>query len=98
MDDDEILRRNDLSVKRKTRNANDVLDGMTGTGEVDKLWRDFHINLKSAREKEVGSCCLFGFGGSMMLIRPVLISSLSTDDEMIISKSQFTRGWVFILE
>lgn len=53
MDDDEILRRNDLSVKRKTRNANDVLDKMTGTGEVDKLWRDFHINLKSAREKEV---------------------------------------------
>lgn len=52
MDDDEILRRNDLSVKRKTRNANDVLDSMTGTGEVDKLWRDFHINLKSAREKE----------------------------------------------
>ncbi|CAG8145480.1 unnamed protein product [Penicillium nalgiovense] len=52
MDDDEILRRNDMSVKRKTRNANDVLDSMTGTGEVDKLWRDFHINLKSAREKE----------------------------------------------
>ncbi|KAJ5793875.1 hypothetical protein N7457_000474 [Penicillium paradoxum] len=52
MDDDEILRRNDLSIKRKTRNANDVLDKMTGTGEVDKLWRDFHINLKSAREKE----------------------------------------------
>lgn len=92
MDDDEILRRNDLSVKRKTRNANDVLDTMTGTGEVDKLWRDFHINLKSAREKEVCDCCLFGFGVSMMLIRPVLISSLSTDDEMIISKSQFTRG------
>ncbi|CAI7655533.1 unnamed protein product [Penicillium glandicola] len=52
MDDDEILRRNDMSVKRKTRNANDVLDSMTGSGEVDKLWRDFHINLKSAREKE----------------------------------------------
>ncbi|KGO77835.1 protein of unknown function DUF4211 [Penicillium italicum] len=52
MDDDEILRRNDMSVKRKTRNANEVLDSMTGTGEVDKLWRDFHINLKSAREKE----------------------------------------------
>ena len=92
MDDDEILRRNDLSVKRKTRNANDVLDGMTGTGEVDKLWRDFHINLKSAREKEVCSCSLVGFGVSMVLIRPFLISSLSTDDEMIISKSQFTRG------
>ncbi|KAJ6143514.1 hypothetical protein N7471_002967 [Penicillium samsonianum] len=52
MDDDEILRRNDMSVKRRTRNANDVLDSMTGSGEVDKLWRDFHINLKSAREKE----------------------------------------------
>ncbi|KGO50290.1 protein of unknown function DUF4211 [Penicillium expansum] len=52
MDDDEILRRNDMSIKRKTRNANEVLGSMTETGEVDKLWRDFHINLKSAREKE----------------------------------------------
>ncbi|KAJ5561561.1 hypothetical protein N7461_000322 [Penicillium sp. DV-2018c] len=52
MDDDEILRRNDMSVKRRTRNANDVLDSMVAAGEVDKLWRDFHINLKSAREKE----------------------------------------------
>jgi hypothetical protein len=56
MESDEILRRNDMSVKRRTRNANDVLDSMTGSGEVDKLWRDFHINLKSAREKEVSSC------------------------------------------
>ncbi|KAJ5135304.1 uncharacterized protein N7515_004582 [Penicillium bovifimosum] len=53
MDDDEILRRNNLSIKRRTRNANDVLDSMTAAGEVDRLWRDFHINLKSAREKEV---------------------------------------------
>ncbi|OQE40796.1 hypothetical protein PENCOP_c005G06736 [Penicillium coprophilum] len=52
MEADDILRRNDMSVKRKTRNANEVLDSMTGSGEVDKLWRDFHINLKSAREKE----------------------------------------------
>ncbi|KAJ5188454.1 hypothetical protein N7472_007468 [Penicillium cf. griseofulvum] len=52
MESDEILRRNDMSVKRRTRNANHVLDSMTGSGEVDKLWRDFHINLKSAREKE----------------------------------------------
>ncbi|CAG8284156.1 unnamed protein product [Penicillium salamii] len=55
MVDDEILRRNNLSVKRRTRNANDVLDMMVTTGEVEKLWRDFHLNLKSAREKEV--CC-----------------------------------------
>ncbi|CAG7979393.1 unnamed protein product [Penicillium salamii] len=52
MVDDEILRRNNLSVKRRTRSANDVLDMMVTTGEVEKLWRDFHLNLKSAREKE----------------------------------------------
>jgi hypothetical protein len=46
---------------------------MTGTGEVDKLWRDFHINLKSAREKEVCSC-VFCLSGSIMLI--VLIQSI----------------------
>jgi hypothetical protein len=56
MKDDEVLRRNNLSVKRKTRNANEVLDKMVKTGEVDKLWRDFHLNLKSAREKEVCFC------------------------------------------
>lgn len=55
MADDEVLRRNNLSVKRRTRNANEVLDKMAKTGEVDKLWRDFHLNLKSAREKEVCS-------------------------------------------
>ncbi|CAG8146667.1 unnamed protein product [Penicillium olsonii] len=53
MVDEEVIRRNNLSVKRKTRNANHVLDTMVTTGEVDKLWRDFHLNLKSAREKEL---------------------------------------------
>ncbi|KAJ5351393.1 hypothetical protein N7452_000367 [Penicillium brevicompactum] len=52
MDDDEVLKRNNLSIKRRTRHANQVLDRMVFTGEVDKLWRDFHLNLKSAREKE----------------------------------------------
>lgn len=86
MDADEILRRNDMSVKRKTRNANDVLDSMTGSGEVDKLWRDFHIKLKSAREKEVCSCS----GVSVLDANRVCPSfSLSTDDEMIISKNKF---------
>lgn len=50
MADSEILRRNGLSQKRKTRNAIAVLEGMVATGEVDKLWRDFHMNLKAARE------------------------------------------------
>ncbi|KAJ5771235.1 uncharacterized protein N7511_003286 [Penicillium nucicola] len=52
MHDDEILRRNNMSTKKKTRNANDVLDQMVAGGIVDGLWRDFHINLRSAREKE----------------------------------------------
>lgn len=50
MADSEVLRRNGLSQKRKTRNAIAVLDGMVTTGEVEKLWRDFHTNLKAARE------------------------------------------------
>ncbi|KAJ5627938.1 hypothetical protein N7490_010166 [Penicillium lividum] len=53
MADSEVLRRNGLSQKRKTRNAIAVLDGMVTTGEVDKLYRDFHMNLKSARESQL---------------------------------------------
>jgi hypothetical protein len=64
---DEILRRNDMSTKKKTRNANDVLDQMVERGIVDGLWRDFHISLRSAREKEV---CLYSIlSGVCLLIR-----------------------------
>ncbi|KAJ5204481.1 uncharacterized protein N7498_005360 [Penicillium cinerascens] len=51
MKDSEIIRRNNLSQKRKTRNAIEVVTQMAQAGEIDKLWRDFHIALKSAREK-----------------------------------------------
>ncbi|KAJ5917639.1 hypothetical protein N7466_011193 [Penicillium verhagenii] len=50
MADAEVLRRNALSQKRKTRNGIAVLEGMVEAGEVEKLWRDFHKNLKSARD------------------------------------------------
>ncbi|KAJ5578203.1 uncharacterized protein N7459_007167 [Penicillium hispanicum] len=53
MADAEVLRRNNLSQKRKTRNAIKVIDRMVAAGEIDKLWRDFHMNLKSAREQTV---------------------------------------------
>ena len=53
MADDQVLRRNNMSQKRKTRNAIEVLDKMIKAGEVEKLWRDFHMNLKSAREQTV---------------------------------------------
>ncbi|KAJ5717162.1 hypothetical protein N7488_002808 [Penicillium malachiteum] len=49
MTDEEVLRRNNLSQKRKTRNAIKVLGSMITAGEVEKLWRDFHTNLKAAR-------------------------------------------------
>lgn len=53
MKDSEILRRNNLSQKRKTRNAIEIIKQMAEAGEIEKLWRDFHIALKSAREKTV---------------------------------------------
>ncbi|KAJ5633847.1 hypothetical protein N7528_001689 [Penicillium herquei] len=49
MTDEEVVRRNNLSQKRKTRNAIKVLDSMITAGEVEKLYRDFHTNLKTAR-------------------------------------------------
>ncbi|KAJ5166928.1 uncharacterized protein N7482_005709 [Penicillium canariense] len=51
MDDSEVLRRNNLSQKRKTRNALEVIDKMAAAGEIDKLYRDFHMHLKDARLK-----------------------------------------------
>lgn len=53
MEDAEVLRRNNLSQKRKTRNAIAVIEKMVEAKEIDKLWRDFHITLKAAREKMV---------------------------------------------
>ncbi|KAJ5682385.1 hypothetical protein N7462_005550 [Penicillium macrosclerotiorum] len=51
MEDSEVLRRNNLSQKRKTRNAIDIIEQMAAAGEIENLYRDFHIHLKAAREK-----------------------------------------------
>lgn len=53
MEDSEILRRENMSQKRKTRNAIDVCKKMEEDGEIERLYRDFHIHLKTAREKTV---------------------------------------------
>lgn len=53
MEDAEVLRRENLSQKRKTRNAIDVCKKMEADGEIERLYRDFHIHLKTAREKTV---------------------------------------------
>ncbi|KAJ5832137.1 hypothetical protein N7474_000448 [Penicillium riverlandense] len=50
MDIDEVIKRNDMSQKRKMKNANAAVDRMVEADEIEKLWRDFHLNLKSARE------------------------------------------------
>lgn len=53
MSDEQVLRRNNMSQKKKTRNAIKVLQSIVEAGEVDKLYRDFHMTLKSAREETV---------------------------------------------
>lgn len=59
LDDTEILQRGPWSQLRKSKFADDTLVMMIETGEIQKLWRDFHINLKVARESTVCSL-LFG--------------------------------------
>ncbi|OJJ49806.1 hypothetical protein ASPZODRAFT_128336 [Penicilliopsis zonata CBS 506.65] len=45
-----IVKRSHWSQKKLTKYANSVRDQMVENGEVRKLWRDFHIKLKTARE------------------------------------------------
>lgn len=52
MKDEEVLRRSRMKQKYKTRNAIDVITNMKDTNEIEKLWRDFHTILKSAREDQ----------------------------------------------
>lgn len=70
MSDAEVLRRNNMSQKRKTRNAIEVISQMVEAGEVDKLWRDFHLSLKSAREKTVCCFLLVFFRGLLANLDP----------------------------
>lgn len=53
MEDSEVLRRENMSQKRKTRNAIEVCKKMEADGEIERLYKDFHIHLKTAREKTV---------------------------------------------
>ncbi|EAW07662.1 uncharacterized protein ACLA_023760 [Aspergillus clavatus NRRL 1] len=50
LEDDKVLKRSHWSQKRKSRHASEVMGSMVDSGEVKKLWRDFHITLRSARE------------------------------------------------
>jgi hypothetical protein len=53
LSDEEVLKRSHWSQKRKAKYAAEAVGMMVYEGEVKKLWRDFHINLRAARESEV---------------------------------------------
>ncbi|KAF3483651.1 uncharacterized protein GIQ15_02975 [Arthroderma uncinatum] len=48
-EDSEILKREHWSHKKRTKYTNEVVDNMGEVGEIDRLWRDFNLNLKTAR-------------------------------------------------
>ncbi|KAH8704118.1 hypothetical protein BGW36DRAFT_404351 [Talaromyces proteolyticus] len=48
------VERDKLSMKKRAKYANKVVDAMDTDGEIQRLWRDFHHNLKAAREKNGG--------------------------------------------
>lgn len=54
LESSEILQREHWSQKKRTKYANEVVDAMVEAGEVDRLWRDFNLNLKTARASTVG--------------------------------------------
>ncbi|KAM5477895.1 hypothetical protein McanCB56680_006865 [Microsporum canis] len=49
LEDSEILKREHWIQKKRTKYANEVVDTMGEAGEIDRLWRDFNLNLKTAR-------------------------------------------------
>ncbi|KAL4945878.1 hypothetical protein BDV06DRAFT_183975 [Aspergillus oleicola] len=51
--DKKILKRSGYSQKKKNKSAARAFNKMVDSGEVKKLWRDFHINLRAARESAV---------------------------------------------
>ncbi|KAL2841586.1 hypothetical protein BJY01DRAFT_217392 [Aspergillus pseudoustus] len=50
MSDRKIIKRSHMSQKKKNKHAAKAIVKMVESGEVKNLWRDFHINLRTARE------------------------------------------------
>ncbi|KAE8391779.1 hypothetical protein BDV23DRAFT_63542 [Aspergillus alliaceus] len=48
--DEQVLRRSHWSERKRSKYARETVGMMVFEGEVKKLWRDFHINLRAARE------------------------------------------------
>ncbi|KAL5356846.1 hypothetical protein BJX96DRAFT_143490 [Aspergillus floccosus] len=50
LSDEAVLKRSHWSQRRKEKYATEAMRTMVENDEVKKLWRDFHINLRTARE------------------------------------------------
>ncbi|RAL10444.1 uncharacterized protein BO97DRAFT_394190 [Aspergillus homomorphus CBS 101889] len=50
LSDERILERSHWSQRKQTKYAIKAVETMVRDGEVKKLWRDFHLNLRAARE------------------------------------------------
>ncbi|EFE42067.1 conserved hypothetical protein [Trichophyton verrucosum HKI 0517] len=66
-----ILKREHWSQKKRTKYANEVVDAMVQAGEVDRLWRDFNLNLKTARASTVGYSPFPCFSAFLNTLTPV---------------------------
>ncbi|KAI9368989.1 hypothetical protein BJX61DRAFT_521418 [Aspergillus egyptiacus] len=53
MSEKKIIKRSKWSQKKKNKRAAKAFVDMVESGEVQKLWRDFHIDLRAARESAV---------------------------------------------
>jgi hypothetical protein len=51
--DSKIIERSRWRQKRQEKYADEIVGMMIENGEVAKLWRDFRLNLKQAREMKV---------------------------------------------
>lgn len=71
LENGEILNREHWSQKKRTKYANEVVDAMVQAGEVDRLWRDFNLNLKTARASTVGYSPFPCFSAFLNTLTPV---------------------------
>lgn len=51
--DSEVLKRENSSQNKRSKHANSVVDAMEEAREIDRLWKDFNLNLKTARSMPV---------------------------------------------
>lgn len=51
---EKILEREHWSMKRRRKYANDTVDMMDTSGEIDRLYKDFDLNIKNAKGLKVG--------------------------------------------